>query len=599
MTTPEDKNNLENNEVPKVTPENLEQKEISQEELLNYLDNEEKSFKNETSEEINKSNSVDLDQPTFEKIKNETGVEEELNTINQEAEKYINEARQLITESEVLQKNPVHSSFEGIDLMDTGEDQKKKIDEMVSMGKISAEEVEKIKSEISNENIRQEEAVKNKETENLVNIKKVFEKFDLSLGKKMTLKDSRGFPVECEVVDFDKDKGIIGIAELNERGIPKVTTFYNPEDSERLTFDLNYKSESLEKNEKPNIEQLIQSVSSLPELYKVIQNAGGIQGSSENYSAEQIWERIRAYVNNQAEENIITRTGGLREKVKELKAQRETNKNQENPVAENKEVKEEKPESFGEGFKTVKVKRSNGEIEDDWKLMNVQDGQAIVMKKDKNSGELLRKVIPENELAITNQENQSEEKGNSSENTLESIGEFTGVSYELWKETLPDVHLTAGSLTFRPDTPSGIKNILYFMDTNGDHYVSYTETDGTRQARKLYMTANNAGISQEVDPSVLDKNTKFDKSKEVSQDVLGKSYLAYVNNYNSWSEKNNDAMNQFYNMEKTYGAEHQFTKEKKQLWDKMSEKKEETANILQKISNSLSVETKNKLGIKV
>lgn len=99
MSTPEDinKNNLENNEVPKVTPEKLEQKEISQEEFLNYLDEEGKSFKNETTEEINKSNSIDLDQPTFEKVKNETGVEEELETINQEAEKVISESKNELT----------------------------------------------------------------------------------------------------------------------------------------------------------------------------------------------------------------------------------------------------------------------------------------------------------------------------------------------------------------------------------------------------------------------------------------------------------------------------------------------------------------------
>lgn len=95
MSTPEDvnKNNLENKEIPKVNPENLEQKEVSKEELLTYLDEEGKSFKNETSEEINKSNSIDLDQPTFEKIKNETGVEKELETINQEAENVISESK--------------------------------------------------------------------------------------------------------------------------------------------------------------------------------------------------------------------------------------------------------------------------------------------------------------------------------------------------------------------------------------------------------------------------------------------------------------------------------------------------------------------------
>lgn len=109
MSTPEDvnKNNLENKEIPKVNPENLEQKEVSKEELLTYLDEEGKSFKNETSEEINKSNSIDLDQPTFEKIKNETGVEKELETINQEVENVISESK-----NELANENAETTSLE-------------------------------------------------------------------------------------------------------------------------------------------------------------------------------------------------------------------------------------------------------------------------------------------------------------------------------------------------------------------------------------------------------------------------------------------------------------------------------------------------------
>jgi len=96
MTTPENpnKNNLENNEVPKVTPENLEQKEISQEEFLNYSKEEVASFKNETAEEMEKSNSVNLDEETFEKIKNETGVEKELAEIDKGPERVIAESQQ-------------------------------------------------------------------------------------------------------------------------------------------------------------------------------------------------------------------------------------------------------------------------------------------------------------------------------------------------------------------------------------------------------------------------------------------------------------------------------------------------------------------------
>lgn len=102
MTTPEDtnKNNLENKEIPKVNPENLEQKEISKEELLSYLDDEENKFKSETSDEISGANSINLDEPTFEKVKNETNVEQDLNTINQEAENVISE-----TKNELVNEN--------------------------------------------------------------------------------------------------------------------------------------------------------------------------------------------------------------------------------------------------------------------------------------------------------------------------------------------------------------------------------------------------------------------------------------------------------------------------------------------------------------
>ena len=77
---------------------------------------------------------------------------------------------------------------------------------------------------------------------------------------------------------------------------------------------------------KTPLEKNIQSAGSLGELYKIVKEAGSIQGSSELYSSDQIWERVRAFVNNEADETVITRTGGLREKVKALKLQRELNK---------------------------------------------------------------------------------------------------------------------------------------------------------------------------------------------------------------------------------------------------------------------------------
>jgi len=104
--TPENtnKNNFENNETPKVTPEKVEQKEISQEEFSNWADNEKESFKNESAEGMEKSNSINLDDETFEKIKNETGVEKELSALDKEAEQYANEAKNENT-SELLQED--------------------------------------------------------------------------------------------------------------------------------------------------------------------------------------------------------------------------------------------------------------------------------------------------------------------------------------------------------------------------------------------------------------------------------------------------------------------------------------------------------------
>lgn len=100
------KNTLENNEIPQVVPENIKQNEISPEEFSNWLDSEENTFKNETVEESNKVNSIGLDEPTFEKIKNETGFEQELHTINQEASKVISDTKQELGEESISPEKP-------------------------------------------------------------------------------------------------------------------------------------------------------------------------------------------------------------------------------------------------------------------------------------------------------------------------------------------------------------------------------------------------------------------------------------------------------------------------------------------------------------
>jgi len=98
MSSPEEQNKIENNETPKIIPENIEEKEISPEEFLEATNIEEQKFKQETTDETSKLNSVNIDEPTFEKIKSEDKVEENLSDINKEATEIINEARKEVSE---------------------------------------------------------------------------------------------------------------------------------------------------------------------------------------------------------------------------------------------------------------------------------------------------------------------------------------------------------------------------------------------------------------------------------------------------------------------------------------------------------------------
>ncbi len=185
------------------------------------------------------------------------------------------------------------------------------------------------------------------------------------------------------------------------------------EDTNQKIEQLTNQNQPLEKEQAPKIETIddkIQSASSLPELYKIIRSIGKLEGSSEVYTAEQIWERVRAYINNEADERVVTRTGGLREKVKELKK------------------------------------------------LRVQEKQAV-----RNEGEQHIKKV----------------------------------TMEEWKSSLPDVHSMA-EFSFRDFSPE------YYIDSKGDHYVIYTE-DGKRQGRKLYVAAQNAGMSVRVEPNEIEK----------------------------------------------------------------------------------------------
>lgn len=354
MTNLEDKNSLENNEVPKVTPEKIKEKEISQEEFLNWLDNEGNLFKQETQGELNKVNSIDLDQLTFEKIKNETGVENELDNVNQEAEKVIDEARSEFTNEKVENISP-ELQYELNNLKFLSEEKTRR-----------QTYLEKLRSDFK------------QEAPNLSSNEKDYR-------NKQILK------VEYEILNIIPDK----IEEINK----KIEVIKNPAE-EKVEAKL----------EKSNIETLIQNASELSELYKILKEAGGIQGSEKFYSTDEVWQGINAFVNNKAEETVITRTDGLREKVKELKRLREEKKSQTNETKENK-------------------------------------------------------IKP--------------------------------VSFEEWRESLPYVHMANG-FSFRDFNP------IYYVDSKGDHYVIYTE-DGKKQGRKLYVAAQNAGMSVDIEPSEIEK----------------------------------------------------------------------------------------------
>ncbi len=102
MTTPEEQNKIENNEILATVPENIEEKEISPEEFLEIANTEEQNFKQETTNEISKLNSVELDHQTFENIKNETGVEIELNNLNQDAVIVIEDSKNQVAGTETI-----------------------------------------------------------------------------------------------------------------------------------------------------------------------------------------------------------------------------------------------------------------------------------------------------------------------------------------------------------------------------------------------------------------------------------------------------------------------------------------------------------------
>lgn len=253
----ENLNNLENAEILKLNLEKVEQKEVSQEELLNWLDNEGAKFKLETREELSKSNTVDLDQSTFEKIKNETNIENDLNAITLEAQRAVNEASEQV--KDIPQKTMAELRAPNIT---------KKLEGTFANGEDFSEANRialKINDLIETLPVEQQEGASGK-------LKQLLNNKDLYYYKELhdiLLKDKKS----SEVIKQDVEN----------------KSFTHAKD-----FD---------------------------GVIKQVEAMGGIQGSSEFFTAEMIKDIIQGVRSGNKDINSVTSAGGLRSKIASLLAE--------------------------------------------------------------------------------------------------------------------------------------------------------------------------------------------------------------------------------------------------------------------------------------
>lgn len=250
-------NNLENAEILKLNLEKVEQKEASQEELLNWLDNEGAKFKLETQEELSKSNTVDLDQSTFEKIKNETNIENDLNVITLEAQRAVNEASEQV--KDIPQKTKAELRAPNIT---------KKLEGTFANGEDFSEANRialKINDLIETLPVEQQEGASGK-------LKQLLNNKDLYYYKELhdiLLKEKRS----SEVIKQDVEN----------------KSFTHAKD-----FD---------------------------GVIKQVEAMGGIQGSSEFFTVEMIKDIIQGVRSGNKDINSVTSAGGLRSKIASLLAE--------------------------------------------------------------------------------------------------------------------------------------------------------------------------------------------------------------------------------------------------------------------------------------
>jgi hypothetical protein len=253
----ENLNNLENAEILKLNLEKVEQKEVSQEELLNWLDNEGAKFKLETQEELSKSNTVNLDQSTFEKIKNETNIENDLNVITLEAQRAVNEASKQV--KDIPQKTMAELRAPNIT---------KKLEGTFANGEDFSEANRialKINDLIETLPVEQQEGASGK-------LKQLLNNKDLYYYKELhdiLLKEKRS----SEVIKQDVEN----------------KSFTHAKD-----FD---------------------------GVIKQVEAMGGIQGSSEFFTAEMIKDIIQGVRSGNKDINSVTSAGGLRSKIASLLAE--------------------------------------------------------------------------------------------------------------------------------------------------------------------------------------------------------------------------------------------------------------------------------------
>lgn len=276
------------------------------------------------------------------KVSENLSVEKKIET-KEDIEKQIAElqARLEATKNQTNEVSQKENAKIDSTLIDIGGDNRK---EEVFGVKKEISQIENQKQEIITEGAKEIEEVKN---ENILVEKLRIKSKELNDLRDKKIKDQGDGNTDNEIKQKEAEYTDI----INE---------IRKEKSEQQNINpLNRVREDFQKKEQGNI----QSATSLPELYKILKENGGMQGSTEHYSADQIWDRIRAYVNGEVDENVITRTDGLREKVKELKKQREVEKSIPKIEVNNSVDKI----NYFPG-KKVSIKRSNGAIETDWNI---------------------------------------------------------------------------------------------------------------------------------------------------------------------------------------------------------------------------------------